>query len=205
VKSAERDGHEPRAPGRVGVSHGVVGLHGERARLDACRESAKQVRRDERVGVDDDEGIDFRRQTFERVLERVALAALLLIVPDEDLRARRLRPRGRFVRAIVGDDVDREPIVRVVDCAKVGHRRADAILFVVRRNHDRELELGRAVGRRRPAPREQRQRQEVRVGHRYGHGQYRQHDIECRHETFPKAETAKPHFLLSRSPPVKRP
>ncbi len=148
VEHPEGDGHETGAPSGVRVADRVVGLHRTRPGGEPRVEGAKQVRRDHRVRVDDDDRVGASvLDDRQRVGQGEPLAPTLLVDADHDRGARGRRAPGGVVRAVVGDDDDLELVARVVDRQEALHRLGDPGLLVVRGNDDGESRAGGAVDR----------------------------------------------------------
>ncbi len=173
VKHAERDPHQARAPPRVEVANGVVGLHGGGARRDARVERSKQVRRDHGVRVDHGHriGPPLGDDRLERVRQREPLAAALRVRALQNARTRRPGAGGRVVRAVVGDDENLEAVARVVDRIQALDRAGDPSGFVVRWNDDHESGPRLAVNGRLATPRPHGQDEQIAA---------RRHDRQCR-------------------------
>ena len=163
MEHAERNRHETGAPSLVGVAHGVVGLHGLGPRLNPRVEGPQQIRRNHRVGVDDDDrvGLALGKDDLERVCQRVTLAAKIAVETLEHSRAGSACPGGGVVAAVVGDDDDLEEIARVVDRAEAFHRLRDARCFIVCRNDDVEARPRLSVNRRLFASRAKREEEQI--------------------------------------------
>ena len=164
MEERQRQLHETGAPGVIGVSHAVVGLHRVGAAIESRGKSRKEVFRDRRVGIDDHNRLCVsRKNVLERVSEGVSFAALDRVVPlEHGGRSLSRALRGR-VGAVVGDDHHAELVFGIVHRREALDRFGDPDLLVMGRDHHVEAVGPRRCRRRRRSrcAREDREREQV--------------------------------------------
>ena len=149
VARGEGDGTQPCAGRLAGVADAVLPLHRLGAALERGVDRAEELRSDDGVGIDDNDGVDaigrccWTEQPVDRRRQRRALAAHVS-VELVDGRPGGSRQLGGAVGAVVGDHVDLVVGRRVVHRSQGVERLGDHLLLVVGGNED-----GEAAGARR--------------------------------------------------------
>ncbi|KGQ02302.1 hypothetical protein BBAD15_g12489 [Beauveria bassiana D1-5] len=180
MEGAVGDGDDAGAPRFVRVEHPVMHLHHGRPLLDARGVGGQQVGRDLGVGVDHRDRVreTVGRAARDAVLQRIPLAAMLVVVAFDHFGARGARQRRRIVGAIVGDDDDAVVLARPVDGRQAAHRALDHRGLVVRRHQDVEAHVAPLRLRPRQARRQQRQQAQIGGGRRDGQGDDEQDQVQ---------------------------
>ena len=131
----------PGDPGVVRVLRVEVGLDDALALEEPVVELGEDVRGDDVVGVDHDDGVEVAlvgEGVLHREADGLVLAAQVGVVALEDGRAGRAGVGGGRVGAVVGDDEDLEELARVVDGEDALDGLRDHLLLVVGGDEERE-------------------------------------------------------------------
>jgi len=161
VKAPESNGDEARPPGSIRVAHGVVRLNRGGTEVTASRKRAQQIRRYQRVGVDNNDGVHLGGQTIEGVMQSVALASPLRVDALQHQRTGEARALRGVIRTIVGHHQDVETIRGVVQPQQAAHRFGNTLSFIVRGDDDAETAIAVGGLRHRELARQQRRQGQI--------------------------------------------
>src|SRR5262249_31776736 len=137
-------------PSGGGVADRVAHLDRGGALLQSPVDGLEQVRRSNRIGVDEYRGIGtaVRLEFKDCALERVVLSMAVWLIALDDRYPGSLRERGRVVVAVVGNHEHAESVLRPIEARQTREHALDQALLVVRDHENVEAPAPWRGGRR---------------------------------------------------------